>query len=44
MEIMLIKNVTKMLQKTFFTKKSVSIDKINFINIIAKRTKNIDLK
>mgnify|MGYP004650474647 FL=1 len=39
-----MKNVTKMLQKTFFTKKCVSIDKINFINIIAKRTKNIDLK
>lgn len=44
MDIMPMKNVTKMLQKTFFTKKSVLIDKINFINIIAKRTKNIDLK
>lgn len=36
-----MKNVTKMLQKTFFTKKSVLIDKINFINIIAKRTKTL---
>ena len=38
---MLMKNVTKMLQKTFFTKKSVLIDKINFINIIAKERKTL---
>mgnify|MGYP000077654556 FL=1 len=34
-----MKNVTKMLRKTFFTKKSDSIDKIGFVNIIATRTK-----
>lgn len=34
-----IKIVTKLLKKTFFTKNDVLIDKNEFVNIIATRTK-----
>ena len=39
MDIIPIKIVTKLLQKTFFTKNGDSIDKNEIVNIIATRTK-----